>query len=99
MNLERGTQIVYVPRHAQYRRTDGTWTWDPDHPDVERGFVMSQRGEFVFCRYWHKGEPGNLRTRANSEATPLACIRKWKSVRAGRVWETIQCIEKMEAQP
>lgn len=56
--MERGTQIVYVPSHA-----DG-----PDHPDAEPGFVTSvQHHEFAFCRFWHKSHPGLLRTTLNSE--------------------------------
>lgn len=60
--LTRGTQILYVPMHAQ---------GDTNHPDVEPGFVTSQRGDVVFCRYWSKHAPGELRTKANSEATPV----------------------------
>ena len=59
-NFEQGTQIAYIPNHA-----DG----DINHPDVEFGFVTSIRGNVCFCRYWTKGHLGILRTTANSEGT------------------------------
>jgi hypothetical protein len=71
--MEPGTQIAYVPTHARD---------DLDHPDVEFGFVVSviaHKG-FAFCRYWRKGEPGVLRTVANSEGTPLDRIHVIDSV-------------------
>jgi len=64
-DLKRGTQIAYVPMHA---------SGSLHHPDVERGFVTSVSGSFAFCRYWSKHSPGELRTKANSEGTPLECI-------------------------
>jgi hypothetical protein len=63
--IKRGMQIAYIPRHAE---------GDIGHPDVEFGFVTSIRGGFAFCRYWSKRHPGQLRTTANSEATPLSLI-------------------------
>jgi hypothetical protein len=65
--LKRGTQIIYVPGHA-----DG----DLDHPDCEEGFITSAklRLNMVFCRYWSKHHLGELRTKANSEGTPIKCI-------------------------
>jgi hypothetical protein len=63
--IQRGTQIAYIPQHAG---------GDIEHQDVEFGFVTSVRGEFAFCRYWDKRYPGQLRTTANSEATPLNMI-------------------------
>jgi hypothetical protein len=57
--LERGTQIIYVPNHAD----------DTSHPDCEAGFVTSACATTAFCRYWSKHEPGELRTKANSENT------------------------------
>lgn len=59
-----GTQIVYVPDHA-----DGF----ANHPDCEEGFVtsMGTKGDAAFCRYWNRDDPDLLRTRANSELTPL----------------------------
>ena len=64
MDLLPGTQIVYVPEHAE---------GDEAHPDCERGFVtsLSDDGSFAWCRYWSQAEPGELRTKANSKATLL----------------------------
>jgi len=59
--MKPGTQIAYIPAHAN---------GDPRHSDVEFGFVMSEGRGIHFCRYWKRGEPGMLRTAANSEATP-----------------------------
>lgn len=61
MTLTGGTQIIYVPDHAE---------GDPEHPDCERGFVTSVRGDVAFCRYWSKFHRG-LRTVSNSESTPI----------------------------
>lgn len=60
MKFNRGDQIIYIPNHA-----DG-----PKHPDSEAGFVTSVNDKFVFCRYWSKQYPGQLRTTSCSEATP-----------------------------
>ena len=58
--LKRGTQIIYVPSHAKYVE---------DHPDTERGFVITDMGETVFCRYFSRKYRYELRTLANSEST------------------------------
>ena len=71
MEFEQGTQIAYIPNHA-----DG----DINHHDVEFGFVTSRRGDRVFCRYWIKGRIGTLRTTANSECTPAENLVEHKSV-------------------
>lgn len=66
--LKEGTQIIYVPRHA-----DGKVT----HPDCEHGFVTSDRGKITFCRFWRKGtyvpfyaqeQSPELRTTSTSES-------------------------------
>ena len=61
-----GTQIVYVPDHA-----DG----DMEHPDCEFGFVTSVGKDAAFCRYFFKESAGlgrtEPRTVANSESTPF----------------------------
>jgi hypothetical protein len=64
--MKPGTQIVYVPSHVD--RSDLNYL---THPDCEEGFVTSKgrQGYFVFARYWSKERPGELRTKANSEAT------------------------------
>lgn len=63
MKLKCGTQIVYVPLHAN---------GDTDHSDCETGFATSFKpgSDTAFCRYC-KATPGELRTKANSEATPV----------------------------
>lgn len=97
MTLTCGDQIVYVPYHAQ-TRTDRTHyrTWDPAHPDVEFGFVTSQNDQFVFCRFWVKGQLGVLRTVANSEATPPDCLIKYNSVKQEQVEIALTTITKKE---
>lgn len=68
----QGQQIAYVPTHAE---------GDLQHPDVEFGFVFSDRGgDSVFCRYWRKGHLGQLRTVANSELTPRDMLVAYVSV-------------------
>ncbi len=69
--FKKGDQIIYVPTHA-----DGI-----DHPDAERGFVTSlaPNGTSAFCRYWSKANPRELRTKANSEATPIDMLVKANS--------------------
>ena len=61
-NLERGTQILYVPGHVSEP--------DPDNPQVEQGFVTSRTDEIVWCRFFLRDSrrPNYLRTRSNSEA-------------------------------
>ena len=72
MTIKRGDQIAYIPAHAEL----------DDHQDVEFGFVTSVRsqGGIAFCRYWRKGQPGELRTVANSESTPLDRLEACPSV-------------------
>ena len=69
--MKPGTQIAYIPLHAEN---------DINHPDVEFGFVVSERGDAHFCRYWRRGHPGELRTVANSELTPTNNLVEYKSV-------------------
>ena len=61
-----GSQIIYVPDHA-----DGI-----DHPDAESGFVeFHAPGESdAYCRFWKK-EGNELRTKSNSEKTPIPSLR------------------------
>lgn len=59
--FKRGDQVAYIPNHAE---------GDITHRDVELGFVTSINDKFVFVRYWSKTSPHELRTKANSEATP-----------------------------
>ena len=63
--LNRGTQILYVPAHANGNTA---------HPDVEAGFVTSIAGDVIFCAYWSRNNPhGELRTRAGGQ-TPWDSI-------------------------
>lgn len=62
VELKRGTQIIYVPTHAE---------GDIKHSDSERGFVTSSNSLVVFCRYWSRQVVGELRTKMNSESTPI----------------------------
>jgi len=85
--MKRGTQIIYVPSHA-----DGNVT----HPDCQAGFVTSLRNDFAFCRYWSKHHPGELRTRANSEATPFDYLVVQATHSQNDVDQLLEQIEKDE---
>lgn len=71
----QGDQIAYSPMHAE---------GDTNHPDVEFGFVVSANDtadhDTVFCRSWHKGKPGELRTVHNSELCHKRYLRLHQSV-------------------
>lgn len=69
--LRRGTQIVYIPNHAQ---------GDIEHNDVEYGFVEEPGETVARCRYWRQGSKGTLRTIANGEVTPVANLRAHDSI-------------------
>lgn len=79
--LERGTQIIYVPNHA-----DG----DVSHPDCEAGFVTSACATTAFCRYWYRSYPGELRTKANSENTPIDNLVIQDTVPQSRVEQALK---------
>ena len=85
--LRRGTQIAYIPTHA-----DG----DIRHPDVEFGFVTSVRNGVAFCRYWRKCSLGELRTKANSEGTPIDVLVERRSVHPVIVASALQFISDQE---
>lgn len=66
--LQPGEQITYTPWHAN---------GNLNHKDSENGFVTSvkhyENGEItVYCRFWSKNEPYELRNKLNSEG--VACI-------------------------
>lgn len=65
IQIKPGMQIAYIPNHAE---------GDINHKDVEVGFVTSITENGAFCRYWSKHNPGELRTKANSELTPFDCL-------------------------
>ena len=69
--LEEGEQVLYIPTHAE---------GDPKHDDVEEGFVMADKGETAFVRYFFRrsvSAAGGLRTVANSESTPKAMLMRY----------------------
>ena len=88
MTLKRGTQIVYMPTHCNE---------DIEHPDIEFGFVTSVRGDVAFCRYWSKHNKDELRTKANSEATPIDMVFEYPSVSQRRVTEELVSIDSWES--
>lgn len=60
-----GLQVAYLPDHA---------FGEIDHPDVEWGFVTSlpeSPNGAAFVRYFRSRDSDELRTKANSELTPL----------------------------
>ncbi len=66
--LKKGTQIVYVPSHAN---------GDIYHSDSEEGFIadkLGMRANYIHCRFWRKDDPNFLRTTLSGEAIPLDCI-------------------------
>jgi hypothetical protein len=70
--LVRGTQIIYVPSHLFHK--DGSY--NKKSTLIQRGFVTSGPtfdGSY-FCRFWSFADVNDLRTKNNSELTPVACI-------------------------
>lgn len=67
-SLKPGTQIIYIPMHAK---------GDENHPDVEEGFVTTHRpgSDAVYCRYWSKHYPGELRTNTTKTRWIVWCGR------------------------
>jgi len=90
--MKQGLQIAYIPLH-----THG----DINHPDVEFGFTMYEQGDCHACRYWRRGEPGVLRTTANSEMTPTMFLVHTASVKQAVVNAAIKKIleEECDDQP
>lgn len=71
MKFKRGDQIAYIPDHAD----------SIQHKDVQFGFVTSgpNSSGAYFCRYWREEKSPELRTKANSEATPYDHLVLYKS--------------------
>ncbi len=84
MNFKRGEQIAYIPTHAKN---------DLSHRDVEFGFVTSVRDGTIFCRYWCK-DGKELRTVANSEATPADMLRRMDSRPQEEIERILKAIEE-----
>lgn len=87
--MKPGTQIAYIPTHAND---------DLEHPDVEFGFVTSERGDSHFCRYWIKGQPGKLRTVSCSELTPSYMLVEIESVLPVVVSDAMALIERQNKE-
>ena len=70
MEFKQGDQIAYIPDHCM------------GPGDVEYGFVTGEAGKqgSYFCRYWRKGEAGQLRTTSCSESTPAENLVHFESV-------------------
>lgn len=83
--MKKGTQIVRIPDHAN---------GDINHPDVDFGFVMTSMITTCACRYWKKGQPGVLRTVANSETTPRLNLQRFELLPQFVIEKTIKAIEK-----
>jgi len=64
---------------------------------VEYGFVSGLWGaNGIFCRYWVNGQPGKLRTLANSERTYPEDLVRYKSVPK----ETIEkVVKRLKSNP
>jgi hypothetical protein len=88
--MNPGTQIAYIPTHAN---------GDLAHPDVEFGFVVSERDNIHFCRYWRRSDPGVLRTVANSEATPTDMLIEHMSVNQYIVNRTLAKVTALAEEP
>lgn len=79
--MKRGTQIVYIPQHAEGSHA---------HPDVETGFVTSVKEYGAFCRFWSKTNPDELRTKANSEFVAFRHLEETNTVPQWRVNELLK---------
>lgn len=89
--FDRGVQIMYIPTHvADTAGADITLS-----PENETGFIerMGLSGKVALCRYWRRGQPGELRTTANGEWTPLANLYLHQSVSEERVAEVLAQID------
>lgn len=95
--LEPGTQVVYVPSHINYRK--GKFGYPNG---AQPGFISSRcEGDYVFVRYWlvEDGKPINeLRTKANSEKTPVENLRFVNTVPQEWVSQALFTIQKEFAE-
>jgi hypothetical protein len=76
-------QVLYVPEPVREGRTQKEMLADPDigeHPYCQEGFVTARcrDGAHVFCRYFREPGSDELRTTANSEATPETNLIPWE---------------------
>ena len=78
--LKKGTQIIYVPAHIEVslNPSDAEKLALVVGKQAEPGFVSqttATTNHHVFCRFWSKHRGGrDLRTRTNSESTPMDSI-------------------------
>lgn len=84
--FEPGTQVAHIP--------DPT-TQDINDPCVELGFIVAQApgnqdSPAWFCRFWWKGDPGNLRTINNSEYVYERNLVKHDSVPQKQVYDIMR---------
>jgi len=90
-DLERGTQVAHIPHHA---------AGEIRHKDVEFGFVTGVRqhtdGTTVFCRFWSKSDPRELRTKANSESCDIDNLIRFTSALQKTVDKQLERIEEEE---
>jgi len=70
--MEKGTQIIYVPQHIDINQPSSELA---KNPECELGFLSKDthlEDAYTFCRYWSRyGNRKNLRTKVNSESTPI----------------------------
>ena len=108
LDIEPGTQIVYIPTHIQDKyapkgeigRVGGmpteVLTEVTSYNGVQCGFVFREHSKGwqtgVFCRYFYPD--GTLRTRANSELTPLDCLFVHVSRSQGEVDQLLKRIQE-----
>lgn len=78
-DFKRGDQVCYVPEHIKDQAIADAKTFQAKllykYEGVEFGFITSVGADSAFVRYWSK-DLQTLRTRANSERTPLANLIK-----------------------
>lgn len=84
-DVKKGVQIIYIPTHCK---------GNIFHEDIQKGFIMSLCNDkkSAFCRYFYSN--GDLRTRANSESTPLDMLYLAHHSNQKKIDDTIKFIEK-----
>lgn len=98
-DLKFGTQVVYIPQHlgnlvklltvgvAGEKFIALVKKHSEFRTHVQFGFVQNMDSKVpgnVFCRYW-QADLSELRTKANSELTPLQCLYEFQSVHPDQV--------------
>ena len=90
MRLKVGTQIAYIPTHAKS---------DLNHPDVQFGFVtaVNEPRGYAQCRYWRARGNFVLRTKGNSENTPIGLLVRHISLSQVAVDELLYTLKYIDA--